>query len=83
MYESVACCDECWWGEDSESDELQPNGRGITPKGSPRWPMRFRQEARYEEFCHFCGWTTYSGIYVRVNTLEEIAAPLRIRKERT
>lgn len=46
-----------------------------------RTPYRFRQEARVLEYCHYCGWTTYSGIYVRENTDDTPAAGLRVRKE--
>ena len=77
-WESVACCDDCWWGDDPA---FIPNGRGVVEDGI-RQPLRFVQEMRVEEFCHFCGWTTYSGIYIRVDTREEPAAGLRIRKER-
>lgn len=92
-WESVPCCDDCWWsqGKDDEgpawlkasgvTEPLVPNGRGITVDGGIRLPMRFRQEERREEFCHFCGWTTYSGIYVRVDTAVDSAVELRIRKE--
>jgi hypothetical protein len=78
-WESVACCDECWFGTE---DSFWPNGRGVLEQGI-RQPKRFVQEMRVEEYCHFCGWTTYSGIYVRVNTNDQPAAPLRVRKERT
>lgn len=92
MFENVACCDDCWWSDragespswlrsDGIVEPLVPNGRGITEVGGFRLPMRFRQEMRREEFCHFCGWTTYSGIYVRIDTTEQPAASLRIRKE--
>lgn len=77
-WENVACCDDCWWGTDPA---FIPNGRGVVEDGI-RQPLRLRQEMRVEEFCHFCGWPTYSGIYVRVSTTDEPAASLRIRKER-
>jgi len=66
-WENVACCDDCW--EDF----------GFAAHG--RKPLRLKQEVRREEYCHFCGWTTYSGIYVREDTLDRPAATLRIRKE--
>lgn len=78
-WETVACCDECWFGAD---DGFWPNGRGVLEEGI-RQPIRMNPEMREEEYCHFCGWTTYSGIYIRVNTHDEPAAPLRVRKERT
>ena len=77
-WDNVACCDDCWWSDDPA---FIPNGRGIVQEGI-RQPMRIVQEWRQEEFCHFCGWTTWSGIYIRVNTHDEPAAELRIRKER-
>lgn len=76
-FETVACCDDCWWGDDPA---FIPNGRGIVEDGI-RQPLRLVQEARNEEFCHFCGWTTWSGIYIRIDTHKEPAASLRARKE--
>lgn len=76
-WETVACCDDCWWGTDPS---FIPNDRGVTQEGI-RMPFRVRQEMRVEVFCHFCGWSTYSGIYVRVDTRDEPAAMPRIRKE--
>lgn len=76
-FESVACCDDCWWGSDPA---FIPNGRGILQEGI-RLPHRIVQDMRREEFCHFCGWTTWSGIYMRVDTTIERAASLRTRRE--
>ena len=79
-WETVACCDDCSWDVDSDNQPTV-NGRGVTEDGRFRLPVRLVQKIRREEFCHFCGWTTYSGAYVRVNTEERPAAPLRIREE--
>jgi hypothetical protein len=62
-WESVACCDECWW-----------------QRGNVTLPIRMQQEVRPIEYCHFCGWTTYCGIYIRIDTDEDPAASLRVRR---
>lgn len=67
MWETVACCDDCWWDY------------GFGAHG--RMPTRMKQEVRELEYCHYCGWTTYSGIYIRENTLDRPAASLRVREE--
>jgi len=78
-FENAACCDDCWWTQ-AEDGSIEVNGRGVVEEGM-RLPYRIRQEMRQLEFCHFCGWTTYSGIYVRTDTTETPAAGLRVRKE--
>jgi hypothetical protein len=79
-WESVACCDDCWWSVD-DKNETQVNGRGALENGVTRFPLRMAQEVRRQEACHFCGWTTFSGIYIRVDTTEVPAAGLRVRPD--
>lgn len=69
MWETVPCCDDCWWEQG-----LGDGGIGA------RLPYRFVQKAREEEHCHFCGFTTLSGIYVRTNVLEKPAAKHQTRE---
>lgn len=70
-FESVACCDDCWWNDWTDP---QANGRGfIDPEDEDvrlehlqvRFPTRVKNEVRSLERCHFCGFTTLSGIWVR------------------
>lgn len=83
-WETVACCDDCWWDDWTDPEE---NGRGFVEADDDpdllavRFPTRIKNEYRRQEFCHFCGWSTYSGIFVRVNTTDKPAASLRTRKE--
>lgn len=66
-WESVPCCDDCWWSVDDDNYPM-PNDRGV-PRDEPgiRFPYRLKQERRELETCHFCGFTTYSGIWVRAD----------------
>ena len=83
-WEDVICCDDCWWGDWSNPEE---NGRGFcASEDDPdllgvRFPYRIKNERRQLEACHFCGFTTYSGIYVRVETDETPATAPREREE--
>jgi hypothetical protein len=72
-FETVACCDECWF-------DPEKHGGALVPEGI-RFPSRIVQEERRLEYCHYCGWTTYSGMYVREDTDERPAASLRVRRE--
>lgn len=82
-FESVACCDDCWW-DDWTNPEA--NGRGfMASEDDPdlfavRFPTRMKNEVRELERCHFCGFTSYSGIYVRTNVTETPAASPRERE---
>lgn len=65
-WESVACCDDCWESRQAKRKRLA---------------TRIVVGHREVEFCHFCGHSTFSGIYVRVDTDHEPAASLRLGKE--
>jgi hypothetical protein len=76
-FENVACCDDCWWDVD-ENNEPTLNGRGRTEEGS-RLPYRFKNQIRDLDRCHFCGFTTFSGIYIRTDVDAKPAAEPRER----
>lgn len=78
MFENTPCCDDCWWN-DNGTQPLPVNGRGVIDDGT-RLPYRFKNERRELERCHFCGFTTFSGIYIRTNVNETPAAEPRERE---
>ena len=67
------------WDDDGTMP-LSVNGRGVIEDGM-RLPYRLAREFRPLEPCHFCGFATYSGIYIRTNVTETPAAEPRERKE--
>lgn len=84
-FENVACCDDCWWNVD-ENNTPTLNGRGLVEatEGSEdgfhvRFPYRFKNQVRELERCHFCGFTSFSGIYTRTDVDEKPAAEPRER----
>lgn len=80
-WENTPCCDDCWWDVD-ERNFPTVNGRGVFEESGQidmRMPYRFANAHRAIETCHFCGFTTFSGIYVRTDVDETPSATPRER----
>jgi hypothetical protein len=75
-FENVACCDDCWWGDQGNGEFT---GQGMSREGM-RMPYRMRNEVRPLEVCHFCGYETFSGIYIRTDVDEIVAAKPQTRE---
>lgn len=84
MFENTPCCDDCWWGDWTNPDA---NGRGFVESEDDqdllavRFPTRIKNRYRQLERCHFCGFTTFSGIYIRTNVTETPSVGPREREE--